>query len=442
MKILFVSEYYPPRIMGGGEINVETAAKALAKRGNKIFVLTSYHEGLKETEIKEGVTILRRLDTGSNPSELAENVKRSFLFSRSIVKEVKAFLKKEPPQAKRASHRSMTSGGRFLFEKERVDIIHLIGASIIAAPELKESNIPLFATIESYPALCPKGDRIFHGRRECAVKCSLPKFISCQYDSREIGKMKNRWYLKHNPAAWPLIYRHYARLNSALKHCHLIAISGYVQGLLLQQGHKSMIIPNFLDVGMFATTIKNEPRKDEKIKILYLGSLIRSKGPDVLLEAIRGLDVECRLYGEGILKKELRRKIQEQGLPAAIFSPVPYAEIPSLYAHADIVVFPSRWPEPFGRIAIEAMAAGKPVIGSAIGAIKETIGEGAGILVDPGDTQQLREAIGLLMHDPALRKKMGQKGKKIAGELYAEEIVADKLLLMYKSKASLGQNRP
>lgn len=419
MKILFVSEYYPPRIMGGGEINVETAAKALAKRGNEIFVLTSHHEGLKKTETKEGVTVLRRLDTGSNPSELAENVKRSFLFSKSIVKEVKAFLK-----------------------KERVDIIHLIGAGIIAAQKLKENKVPLFATIESYPALCPKGDRIFHGRSECAVKCSFPKFISCQYDSGEIGKMKNRWYLKHNPAAWSLIYRHYAKLNEALKHCHLIAISGYVQGLLLQQGHESEVIPNFLDVEMFATTVKNKPRKNEKTKILYLGSLIRSKGSEVLLEAIKGLDIECRLYGEGILKEELQRKIQEQGLPAAIFSPVPYAEIPSLYAYADIVAFPSLWPEPFGRIAIEAMAAGKPVIGSAIGGIKETITKGTGILVDPGNVQQLRKAIELLMHDPALRKNMGLKGRRIAKELYAEERVADQLLLMYKSKASLYQNRP
>ena len=50
------------------------------------------------------------------------------------------------------------------------------------------------------------------------------------------------------------------------------------------------------------------------------------------------------------------------------------------------------------------MVAGKPVIGSAIGGIKETITKGTGILVDPGNVQQLRKAIELLMHDPTLRK--------------------------------------
>ena len=56
------------------------------------------------------------------------------------------------------------------------------------------------------------------------------------------------------------------------------------------------------------------------------------------------------------------------------------------------------------------MAAGKPVIGSAIGGIKETITKGTGILVDPGNVQQLRKAIELLMHD-RLAKKNGQERK-------------------------------
>ena len=424
MKVLFISEYYPPKIMGGGEINLELLATALAKKKVEVFVLTSHHAGLEKREQRNGVTIYRRLKTGETPSGVVENVKRSFVFPRSIVEKAGIIIK-----------------------EQNIDLIHFIGTSIIAAKEFKQFQIPLFATIESYPALCPKGDRIFHGKKECTVKCSFTTFLSCQSDSPEIGKMKNEWYLKYNAPALSYIYNYYSKLNEALKYCNLIAISGYVQGLLKQQGYESAVIPNALYVEKFSTTINNEPRKNERIKILYLGSLIRSKGAQVLAEAVQGVDCQVDMYGEGVLKEELQQKIERGNLPITIHPPVPYSEIPSLYAQADIVVFSSLWPEPFGRIAIEAMAAGKPVIGSAIGGIKETIAEGTGILVEPGNVQQLREAIIMLMHNPALRKEMGKKGRKVVEELYAEEIVVERLIAVYREKneplpaASCGVSR-
>ena len=393
--------------MGGGEINVELLAAGLAKKGVEVSVLTSYHPGLEKAEIDDGVTILRKLETGKNPASIIENVKRSLIFPKSVVREAKKILK-----------------------QEKTDAIHFIGTSIIAASKLKDCGVPLFATIESYPTLCPKGDRIFHGKNECKVKCSFTAFLSCQSDSAEMGKMKNGWYLKYNAPALSYIYHYYKQLNEALQYCNLIAISEYVQGLLQQQGYESTVIPNALPVEKFKTT-KN---KNKKIKILYLGSLIRSKGAQVLAEAVQGLDCRVDLYGEGVLKDELKEKIQKQQLPITIHSPVPYSEIPSLYAQADVIVFPSLWPEPFGRIAIEAMAAGKPVIASAIGGIKETIVEGTGILVNPGNVEQLREAIILLMHNPKLRKEMGKKGRKLVEELYAEEKVTEKLIAVYKEK--------
>lgn len=411
MKVLFVSEYYPPKIMGGGEINLELVATALAKKNMEAVVLTSAQPGLPTKEKKDGVSIYRRLKTGDNPAGLKENLKRSLSFPKSVAEEVTT-----------------------LTQLHQVEAIHFIGTSIIAAPELKKLEIPLFATIESYPALCPKGDRIFHGKEECKIKCSYLQFLACQKDSVEIGKMKNNWFLKYNAPALSYIYHYYAQLNGALQYCHLIAISEYVRGLLQQQGHESIVIPNALPLEKFAKPVRNEPIKSDKVKILYLGSLIKSKGAQVLLQAIEGLPIECQIYGSGVLQEELQNSIEQNHLPAKIFAPVPYSEIPSLYAAADIVVFPSLWPEPFGRIAIEAMAARKPVIGSAIGGIKETIQEGTGILVDPGNVKQLREAITLLMHDPGLRKEMGRKGRKVAEEFYAEEKVANKLIDFYVDK--------
>ena len=173
MKLLLVSEYFPPKIMGGGEINVFLIAQALAKRGMEVTVLTSYHYGLERYESKDGIKIIRRLKTGKTASGLIDNFKRSFF---SVDKEVKR-----------------------LYAKVNFDRIHLFGTAIISAKKLSKLNVPLFATIESYPTLCPKGDRMYLEKKECKHICSFSKFTVCQQKSSEIGKMKNRWYLKYNP---------------------------------------------------------------------------------------------------------------------------------------------------------------------------------------------------------------------------------------------------
>lgn len=397
MKILFVSEYYPPKVMGGGELNIATVAEALVSSGANVAVLTSSHPGLVEHEEKNGVHIYRWLKTGSSPSSILSNICRSFLFPRSVMHGVKRFVKQQP-----------------------VNIIHFIGASIIAAPQLKYLNIPLFATIESFPTLCPKGDRLYNGKEECPHICSLSKFVPCQQRCSEIGKLKNRWFLKYNPLFLIQVYFRYHQLNKALRHCRLIAISQYVQQLLQQQGLSSIVIPNALDLAPFTAVRKNRTANKRKAnhvkKIIYLGALIHSKGPQIILDAVDDLPVRVEFYGDGPLRSQLENTIRQKNLNAMIYPFVPYDQVPQLYASADIVAFPSLWPEPFGRIAIEAMAAGKPVIGSDTGAIRELVAAGAGTLLDPGDVNQLRRSIIQLLDDKKIRMKMGRKGREASKE--------------------------
>ncbi len=407
MHILFISEYYPPKIKGGGEINLSTLARALAKQEHQVSILTSHFPDLPAYEEQEGVKIYRRLKTGENPGSLYSNIVRSLLFPKSVAKEA----------AKLASEINS-------------NIVHFIGTSIIAAPKLKSCNKPLFATIESYPTICPKGDRWYHGKEECKIKCNLKEFFSCQQDSDEMGKMKNKWYLKYNLLFLGYTYHHYKKLNRALSSCTLISISKYVQQLLLQQGYQSTVIPNILDLKPFAAAKKNSKREQEnkkrentKTRLLYLGSLIKSKGPQILLEALKGLDCRGDLYGEGNLKKELQEYIQKNNLDAEIHPSVPYDKIPELYANTDIVVFPSIWPEPFGRIAIEAQAAGKRVIASKIGAIPETIKK-KGILISPGNFRELQGALRTAISDKA-------SSRQFSSETYLPTRITSELLAAY-----------
>lgn len=421
MKVLFISEYYPPQVMGGGEINLAAVAKGLAKIGVEVLVLTSFFPGLARYEEQDGVKIYRRLKTGTTPSGWLSNVQRSLLFPRSIVTEVEK-----------------------LAREITFDLIHCTGTSIIAAARLKKLNKPLLATIESYPALCPKGDRLYHGKEECKIACSLPKFLTCQKDSPEIGKMKNRWYLKYNVPLLLFIYGRYRRLHTALRHCHLISISRYVQGLLkLHQLPSRAVIPNIIEGERFrkenkklnSENAKNEnsnknhnknERPTRKPRIIYLGALIESKGPQILLEALKGIECRCDLYGEGTLREELLNLITKNNLDAEIHPLVPPEEVPALYAQADLIVFPSLWPEPFGRIALEAQASGVPLIASATGAIPELIIPGQALLVEPGNEEELRQAIVTLLV---------QKGREITRpnfKPYSTKAVSSSLYSLYR----------
>lgn len=416
MKVLLVSEYYPPIVMGGGEINAALVAKALSKQGVKVSVLTSFQEGLPAEEEGEGITIYRRLRTASGVSSLRDNLWRSMVLPRSVVREVKKI-------------------------HTQYDLIHFLGTSVLAAPKLKVLGKPLWATVESYPALCPKGDRIYHGKTECTIRCSAWEFIRCQRHAEEIGKMKNKAYLKYNPVSLGYIYHYYQNLHNALHSCHLIAISSYVQALLLQHGLQSVVVPNIIESERFQGKKKsnennsneNSNKNSNKVKrILYLGSLTRYKGAQVLGEAMKGLPRElpfqCDFYGDGPVKEELEQ------IPGVQVHPlVPQEQVPRLYAHADVVVFPSLWPEPFGRIPAEAMASGTLVIASDVGAIPEIVSPETGILVSPGKVEELCQAIQRVLHDVTASQRMAIRGRKRVRELYSSEVVGKKLQGVYQA---------
>ena len=93
----------------------------------------------------------------------------------------------------------------------------------------------------------------------------------------------------------------------------------------------------------------------------------------------------------------------------------PHSEIKSLYAQADICVVPSLWEEPFGMVALEAMAVGRPVIASRVGGLASIVLDGeTGFLVPPGDETALADRIRTLLDDPRMRHEMGWKGRQRA----------------------------
>jgi glycosyltransferase involved in cell wall biosynthesis len=97
----------------------------------------------------------------------------------------------------------------------------------------------------------------------------------------------------------------------------------------------------------------------------------------------------------------------------------------SAWGHCLVAVVPSRFPDPCPTVALEAMAAGRPVVGSAVGGLADLVVDGVtGVLVPPGDAAALRSAIQQLLTDPDLRARMGTEGRNKAASSSTNVVVS------------------
>lgn len=295
MKILLVTEYFPPRVQGGGEISAYLLAKNLVNQGVEVHVLTSRVKGMDEFEHnKDGIKIHRMLTTGEDPSTFTANIDRELGFTSSIIGNcVKSLLK-----------------------YYNFDIIHSLNStSIYGVSKLKGKKV---AHINSPLVFCPKGNLIYKGN-ECDGKCNYCKFTKCMLSSKEIGKMKNRFYLKYNPIFWQYIRLKQKRMRKALNfYDYVLPISDYLKNKLVKDGIKEdklTTLANIVEIEKFSYK-----KTKGKFKILYLGAYIESKGVWDLLKALKGVnfEYECNFYGEGILKQELKNYVKKNKLNVKI----------------------------------------------------------------------------------------------------------------------------
>lgn len=170
----------------------------------------------------------------------------------------------------------------------------------------------------------------------------------------------------------------------------------------------------------------------------YIGRLVLYKGVGLLLEALAGLPVGCRLrlVGSGPDEAALRQLAQRLGLAERVqfMRAVPTTEVPRVLAEVDVLVLPSlsrpNWTEQFGRVLIEAMACGVPVVGSDAGEIPHVIGA-AGLVVPEGDVTALRAALLTLACDPQQRATYGWQGRDRVLACYTQEQVARRIAGVY-----------
>lgn len=201
------------------------------------------------------------------------------------------------------------------------------------------------------------------------------------------------------------------------------------------------IIPNGIDVNKFnPNNEKISKFVDDKLNILFLGRFEERKGLMHILRAYNLLKkdygfIRLIVVGDGAQKQQALNYIAENKLEDVFFEGTKTGdEVPKYYATSDIYVSPAPFGESFGIVLLEAMATGKPVVGYANLGYKEVLkgSKGEKFFAEPGNVNDLKEKLEILIKDRDLRKEMGEWGLEYS-KRYSWENVSSEVLDFYKS---------
>jgi glycosyltransferase involved in cell wall biosynthesis len=171
-----------------------------------------------------------------------------------------------------------------------------------------------------------------------------------------------------------------------------------------------------------------------------IGRFVPQKGHKLLLEALELLrEINCRprviMIGEGALREQIVRQVRTQGLEEQIVlvPACPHSEVISLLRAVDAFVMPSV-EEGLGLVAGEAMAAGLPVVATRVNGLSDLIEDGvSGLLVPPGDSHALANAIAKVMMDGKLRQHLGRGGRERIEQHFSIEQILPRWDALYRN---------
>jgi len=196
---------------------------------------------------------------------------------------------------------------------------------------------------------------------------------------------------------------------------------------------RTLVIPNTYDADRFVPTTRS--RDGSRMRLVSLGRLSYEKGHDVLLRALRralddGCEATLTLIGDGPERAALEQLAGELGVEqrVAFTGTLLGSDVPAAFAEADAFVLPSR-DEGFGVALIEAMATGLPVVATRSGGPEDIVSEDDGLLVGPGDPDELAGAI--LAISSRLHEYDGGFIARRTAERYSAEAVGGRLARLY-----------
>jgi glycosyltransferase involved in cell wall biosynthesis len=424
MNIGLINEYFPPHAPGGAEWSTYYLGRRLVEAGHKVVVVTPNYGAPKDEE-REGIRIYRfwfpqRLEEG----QLA----RSSLHSNPL------FYLYSALQVYR------------LARLEQLQVVHAQNVYSLPGTYLagRWLHIPSILTLRDMRLTCVNC-LCLHRQEYIPEHCSLRQHWRCmkEFDHKyNVGKScfyRVKWYLDTFMKKLDLPVRNYF-----LKRVdRIITISDGLKAIYVHAcrfpPERAQTIYNFPPIIPEVQTDTAEIRRkyglDGKRVVLTVGKMSFGKGTDVLIAAVP----EVVRAVPGVLFVFIGRKnpliqVTEDLQPyVKMLGILPHEEVLKMYAVADVVTMPSVWQEPHGRVLIEAMSLGRPVVATGVGGIPETVEDGvSGLLVERNSPSSLAGAIKQILLNPDLGRQMGQKGRLDLERKFNAQNILRRTLSLYQ----------
>jgi glycosyltransferase involved in cell wall biosynthesis len=414
MRILQVSNGYPPRAYGGVETHTQRLSRVLQGHGHSVRIFTRHsdpeaHDGDVLAEVVDGLAVTSVVNDARGGDF------RDHFLSTGVAE---AFRRE--------------------IENIRPDIVHfqhLIGLSADLPMIASDAGVRCVATVHEYWYAC---HRVMLQRADL-TPCAGPLHRDCvacvsgEAASREerttASGDRRRWlprFLRQEPttaAGPPVADQRFQMLRGALDTYDRIATpSQFVidelqrHGMLLPKASTKAIALGLPRPTTPATAPRTTPiSATHPLRITFIGHLLPHKGPHVLLAALqqlKDLPIQLELHGrrweqhpyETMLGPLLREEPR-----AKAYGTFADEDLPEILARTDALVVPSTCPESFGLATREAMLAGRPVVSSNRGALPESIrNEQDGLLVPGEDAEALAVALRRLVEEEGLLTRLSQ----------------------------------
>lgn len=411
MRILFVTNYYPPFEVGGYEQLCRDVAMRMAERGHTITVLTS-DRGVERASWSDEPNVLRLLRTQPRPNS------------------------------------RLGTAAQFAFTRRRIETFN---------------RQALRAVIEQF---CPDVTFIWNLQGlpyELALDAELTAGVATAY-----------WLAGYSPAEPDLFWRYWSQppgkwaALSAVKRLlsrfamwqmrregkpvrprmsHVAVVSEYMRRKGLEEGTlppHTEVIYNGVETDVFFRPVPL-PDTSAPITLLVAGRVSADKGIHVAVEAVGKLAQNCSqrdfrlvIAGNGPVEylAHLQRLAESYGIldKLSFLGWLPRERLPELMHACHVLVLPSIYPEAFARVILEAMASGLAVVGTSVGGTGEIVKhEVTGLACAASDSADLGRQVGRLLDDPELRYDLATQAQRIVLERYSLDYMVQQL------EALLGQ---
>ena len=258
----------------------------------------------------------------------------------------------------------------------------------------------------------------------------------------EVGKKHNiKTYVTAHGSDMFEVYKKQPFMRSTIRNVlkaadSVLAVSNALRHEIISTGvngiaDKTKLSWNSVDIDKFSNknddSFKKEFNLTDKPIVLFIGNLIKRKNVDSLLEAkkVANSDYYLVIVGNGPLFKNLRKKTEDENIRDVIFTGA-RNDVENIIPSCDVLVLPS-FSESFGLVLIEALACGKPVIGSNVGGITEIINDDVGMLINPEKVSSIAKAIDKMINDEEYRHLLSLNTRNRAQDFSKVDIPYEEL---------------